>query len=72
MAHYTLVRNGKVAGTKALTDAMAARLEARGVELIPVAEPVRAAWVPGRSSRQVRLAQERATFAEVIAGGRRG
>lgn len=72
MAHYTLVRNGKVVGTQALTDAMAARLEARGTELIPVAEPVRAAWVPGRASKQQRLRQERPTFGDVIAVGRRG
>jgi hypothetical protein len=72
MAHYTLVRNGKVAGTKALTDAMAARLEAQGVELLPVAEPVQVRWVPGQATRQRRLAHERMTFVEVIAGGRRG
>lgn len=72
MAHYTLVRNGKVTGTQALTDAMAARLEARGVELIPVAEPVRATWKPGRVSKQQRERQLRPTFAEVVAGGRRG
>jgi uncharacterized GH25 family protein len=72
MSHYTLVRNGKVTGTKALTDAMADRLAGQGVELIPVAEPVRARWVPGRVARQVRLAQERPAFADVIAGGRRG
>jgi hypothetical protein len=71
MSHYTIVRNGRHCGTKALTDAMAGRLEAQGVELIPVAEPIRV-WVPGRATRQQRLAQERATFAEVIAIGRRG
>lgn len=71
MSHYMIVRNGRHQGVKALTDAMASRLELQGVELIPVAEPVRA-WVPGRASRQQRLAQERATFGEVIAIGRRG
>lgn len=72
MAHYTLVRNGKVLGTQALTDAMADRLAARGTQVIPVAEPVRATWTPGRTPRQVRLAQERPSFQDVIAGGRRG
>ena len=72
MAHYTLVRNGKVTGTKALTDAMAARLEAQGVELLPAGEPVHVRWVPGQRTRQQRLAQERPAFADVIAGGRRG
>jgi hypothetical protein len=67
MAHYTLVRNGKVAGTQALTDAMAARLEARGVELIPVAEPVHATWVPGQASKQRRLSHERLGFADTLA-----
>lgn len=67
MAHYTLVRNGKVTGTQALTDAMAARLEARGVELIPVAEPVHTRWVPGRASTQRRLAHERLGFADTLA-----
>jgi type IV secretory pathway ATPase VirB11/archaellum biosynthesis ATPase len=72
MAHYTLVRNGRVIGTQALTDAMADRLAARGTQVIPTAEPVRAAWVPGRAARKVRLAQERPSFQDVIAGGRRG
>lgn len=71
MSHYTIIRNGRHCGTKALTDAMASRLELQGVELIPAAEPVRA-WVPGRASRQLRLAQERPTFGDVIAIGRRG
>lgn len=71
MSHYTIVRNGRHQGVKALTDAMASRLEAQGVELIPTAEPIRA-WIPGRASRQQRLSQQRATFAEVIAIGRRG
>lgn len=67
MAHYTLVRNGKVLGTQALTDAMASRLEAKGVELLPVAEPVRARWVPGQASKQRRLAHERLGFADTLA-----
>jgi len=71
MAHYTIIRNGRHCGTKALTDAMAARLEAQGVELVPAAAPVQA-WVPGRASKQRRLAHERLTFVEVIAAGRRG
>jgi hypothetical protein len=66
MAHYTLVRGGKVLGTKALTDAMAARLEARGTHLIPVESPV-TAWVPGRTSKQQRLAQERLGFHDTLA-----
>ncbi len=37
MAHYTLInRDGKHCGTKALTDAMADRLEAGGWKVIPV------------------------------------
>lgn len=72
MAHYTLVRNGKVLGTKALTDAMADRLAAGGTQVIPVAEPVVATWKPGRVSRRQRLAQERPAFRDVIAVGRRG
>lgn len=71
MSHYTIIRNGRHCGVKALTDAMAGRLEAQGVELIPVVEPIRV-WIPGRASKQQRLRQERATFAEVIAIGRRG
>lgn len=72
MAHYTLVRNGKVLGTKALTDAMADRLERQGTQVIPVAEPVRVTWQPGRVDRRQRLAQERPSFQDVIAVGRRG
>ncbi len=71
MAHYTLVRNGRNLGTKALSDQMADLLAARGVEVIPTAEPVHAAWKPGSVSRRQRLAQERATHAEVIALGKR-
>jgi phytoene dehydrogenase-like protein len=71
MSHYTIIRNGRHCGVKALTDAMADRLEAQGAELIPTAEPVQV-WVPGRVSKQQRQRQERATFAEVIAIGRHG
>lgn len=66
MSHYTIIRNGRHCGVKALTDAMAARLEARGVELIPAAEPIRV-WVPGRASKRQRLVQERLGFADTLA-----
>lgn len=71
MSHYTIIRNGRHCGIKALTDAMAARMERQGVELIPAGEPVQV-WVPGRASKQQRLRQERPSFQDVIAVGRRG
>lgn len=41
MAHYTMINKaGKNCGVKALTDAMADRLEAGGWRLIPAAAPV--------------------------------
>lgn len=67
MSYYAIIRNGRHCGVKSLTDAMAIRLERQGVELIPVAEPVRAAWVPGQASKQRRLAHERLGFADTLA-----
>lgn len=66
MSHYTIIRNGRHCGTKALTDAMASRLERQGVELIPAGEPIQV-WYPGRTTRQQRLAQERLGFADTLA-----
>jgi len=66
MSHYTIIRNGRHCGVKALTDAMATRLERQGVELIPTAEPIRV-WLPGRTTKQQRMAQERLGFADTLA-----
>lgn len=66
MSHYTIIRNGRHCGVKALTDAMASRLERQGVELIPAGEPIQV-WRPGRTTRQQRLAQQRLGFADTLA-----
>ncbi len=50
---YTVIdANGRHKGTQTLTDAMAARLEDRGYELLPAAEEPRMAWKPATAGRR--------------------
>jgi hypothetical protein len=71
MSYYTLIRNGQIIGTKELNDAMVERLERHGTKVIPADAPERNSWKPGRMDRRERMTYERATFADVLAAGRR-
>lgn len=63
MSYYTLVRDGKALGVKALTDAMAIRLEAHGVQVTPAEAPDNTPWSPVHSLKiQSRVGRARPAF----------